>query len=407
MSSVIEEVRERCCGLDVHKKTVTACVLTPDDRQIRTFGTTHGELLALADWLAELRVATVGMESTGVFWKPIYNLLEHEFELVVANARHIKAVPGRKTDIKDSEWIAGLLMHGLLKPSFIPDRPQRELRELVRYRRRVVQNKAQIANQMHKVLEGGNIKLASVATDILGVSGREMLRALIAGEKDSSVLAELARGLLRKKLEELRLALHGTVGRHQQFMLGVLLQSLEMYETQIANLDKEVARRFAPLEETINRLDSIPGVGRRAAEDIIAEIGTDMSRFPSAKHLASWAKISPGNYQSAGKRRSGFTGRGSPWLSSILTEVAQAAARTKDTYLSARYRRLAARRGRKRAITAIAHTVLKIIYHLLRHGTEYHDLGADYFDQRDKRYIVRRSVKRLERLGYRVTIEAA
>ena len=239
--SVIEEVRERCCGLDVHKKTVTACVLTPDDRQIRTFGTTHGELLALADWLAELRVATVGMESTGVFWKPIYNLLEHEFELVVANARHIKAVPGRKTDIKDSEWIAGLLMHGLLKPSFIPDRPQRELRELVRYRRRVVQNKAQIANQMHKVLEGGNIKLASVATDILGVSGREMLRALIAGEKDSSVLAELARGLLRKKLEELRLALHGTVGRHQQFMLGVLLQSLEMYETQIANLDKEVA----------------------------------------------------------------------------------------------------------------------------------------------------------------------
>lgn len=407
MTSVIERFRERCCGLDVHKRSVTACVITPDDRQIRTFGTTYGELLSLGDWLTEMRVTTVGMESTGVYWKPIYNLLEEEFELVVANARQIKAVPGRKTDVRDSEWIAELLRHGLLKPSFIPDRDQRELRELVRYRRRVVQNKAQIASQMHKVLEGGNIKLASVATDILGVSGREMLRALIAGEQAPNVLAELARGLLRKKLEELRWALRGTMGHHQRYMLGVLLQSLEMYETQIADLDKEVARRFAPLEETINRLDAIPGVGRRAAEDIIAEIGTDMSRFPSAKHLASWAKVSPGNYQSAGKRKSGYTGRGSPWLSAILTEVAQSAARTKDTYLSARYRRIAARRGRKRAITAIAHTVLKVIYHLLRNGTDYDDLGGDYFDRRDKSYIVRSSVKRLQRLGYRVTIEAA
>ena len=347
-------VYERCCGLDVHKKSITACVLARGDRQIRTFGTTHRELLDLANWLSQMNVTAVAMESTGVFWKGVYNLLEHEFELIVANARHIKAVPGRKTDVKDSEWIAELLRHGLLRPSFIPERSQRELRELVRYRRRLVQDKSQIANRMHKVLEGGNIKLASVATDILGVSGREMLRAMIAGETDPSVLAEMARGLLRKKLDELRWALEGTMGDHQRFMLGAQLRMLETLEAEIAHIDGKVARRFAPLAETIKRLDAIPGIARRAAEDILAEIGTDMSKFPSANHLASWAKLSPGNYQSAGKRRSGYTGRGSPWLSAVLTEVAQASARTKDTYLSARYHRIAARRGRKRAITAIS-----------------------------------------------------
>lgn len=400
-------VYERCCGLDVHKKSITVCVLARGDRQIRTFGTTHRELLDLANWLSQMNVTAVAMESTGVFWKGVYNLLEHEFELIVANARHIKAVPGRKTDVKDSEWIAELLRHGLLRPSFIPERSQRELRELVRYRRRLVQDKSQIANRMHQVLEGGNIKLASVATDILGVSGREMLRAMIAGETDPSVLAEMARGLLRKKLDELRWALEGTMGDHQRFMLGAQLRMLETLEAETAHIDGEVARRFAPLAETIKRLDAIPGIARRAAEDILAEIGTDMSKFPSANHLASWAKLSPGNYQSPGKRRSGYTGRGSPWLSAVLTEVAQASARTKDTYLSARYHRIAARRGRKRAITAISHTVLKTIYHMLRDGTEYRDLGGGYFDHRDKHYTVLRNVRRIERLGYQVTLKAA
>ena len=365
----MEVMYERCCGLDVHKKSITACVLAGDDRQIRTFGTTQRELLELADWLSRLSVTAVAMESSGVFWKPVYNLLEHEFELVVANARHMKAVPGRKTDVKDSEWIASLLRHGLLKPSFIPDRSQRELRELVRYRRRLVQDKSQTASRMHKVLEGGNIKLASVATDILGVSGREMLRAMIAGETDPNVLAEMARGRLRNKLDELRWALEGTMGDHQRFMLSAQLRMLETLEAEITRIDEEVARRLDPLEETIGRLDAIPGVGRRAAEDILAEIGADMSKFPSANHLTSWAKLSPGNYQSAGKRRSGYSGRGSPWLSAVLTEVAQAAARTRDTYLSARYRRIASRRGRKRAVTAISRTVLKITYHMLRDGT--------------------------------------
>ena len=398
---------ERCAGLDVHKKSITACALTDDERYVRTFGTTYTELLELADWLSGLGVTAVAMESTGVYWKPVYNLFEHEFELIVANARHIKAVPGRKTDVKDAEWIADLLRHGLLRPSFIPERPERELRELVRYRRGLIRDKAQIANRMHQVLEGGNIKLASVATDILGVSGRDMLRAMIAGENDPNVLAEMARGRLRNKLGELRWALEGTMGGHQRFMLSAQLRLLETLEAEIERLDEEVERRLAPLEEAIERLDGIPGVARRVAEDILAEIGADMSKFPSARHLASWAKLSPGNYESAGKRRSGYTGRGSPWLSAALVEAAQAAARTKDTYLSARYRRIASRRGRKRAIVALAHKMLKVIYHMLRDGTTYRELGGDYFDQRDKHYVVLRNVRRIERLGYRVALEAA
>ena len=398
---------ERCCGLDVHKKSLTACALTPAGQQVRSFGTTHGEVLALADWLHELGVQTVAMESTGVYWKPVHNVLEHEVEVLVCNARHIKAVPGRKTDVKDAAWLADLLKHGLLRPSFIPARPQRELRELVRYRRRLMQEKTQLANRMQQVLEGGNIKLASVASDILGVSGRAMLRAMIAGEADPERLAAFAQGVLRKKLDALRGALQGTLGAHQRFMLETQLRLLETVEAEVARLDAEVARRLAPFAETIIRLDTIPGVARRAAEDLLAELGADLAPFPSAGHLASWAKLSPGNYQSAGKRQSGRTGRGSPWLRATLTEVAQAAARTKATYLAARYQRLARRRGRKRAITALAHTILKIIYHMLREGTAYRDLGETYYEQRDQRHIVLRSVKRLERLGYRVTLQAA
>ena len=398
---------ERCCGLDVHKKSLTACALTPAGPQVRVFGTTHGEVLALADWLQELGVRTVAMESTGVYWKPVFNVLEAEFEVLVANARHIKAVPGRKTDVKDAAWLADLLKHGLLRPSFIPARPHRELRELVRYRRRLIQEKTQLASRMQQVLEGGNIKLASVASDILGVSGRAMLRARIAGEADPARLAALARGVLRKKQAALHEALQGTLGAHQRFMLETQLRLLETVEAEVAHLDAEVARRLGPFAETIHRLDTIPGIARRTAEDLLAEIGADMAPFPSAAHLASWAKLSPGNYQSAGKRRSGSTGQGSPWLRATLTEAAQAAARTKATALAARYQRLARRRGRKRAITALAHTILKIMYHMLREGTVYRDLGETYYEQRDQRHIVRRSVKRLERLGYRVTLQAA
>ena len=400
-------LHQRCCGLDVHKKSVTACVITPQGQQIRTFGTTYGELLELSDWLSEMGVTVVAMESTGVYWKPVYNLLEGEFELIVANARHIKNVPGRKTDVKDAQWIAELLKHGLLERSFIPDRPARELRELVRYRRRMVQQRAQIANRMQKVLEGGNIKLASVASDILGVSGRDMLRAMIAGESNPKTLANMARGLLRKKLPELQWALEGTMGPHQRFMLESQLRMLETMESEIAHLDEEVRRRLLPLEDEIDRIDGIPGIGRRNAEDVIAEIGTDMTRFPSAAHLASWAKLSPGNYQSAGRRRSGHTGHGNTWLKSALTEAAQSAARTKDTYLSAQYRRIATRRGSKRATTAVAHTIIKTIYHMLRDGSTYHDLGGNYFDLRNRNNAIHRYVRGIERLGYQVTIEAA
>ena len=398
---------ERCCGLDVHKKSITACVLTPAGQEIRGFGTTHAELLALADWLQTLGVPVVAMESTGVYWKPVYNLLEHEFEVLVCNARHIKAVPGRKTDVKDAAWLADLLKHGLVRPSFIPARPHRELRELVRARRRLIQDKAQMASRIQKVLEGGNIKLGSVATDVLGVSGRAILRASIAGEPEPTRLAEHARGLLRKKLDAVRAALHGTLGAHQRFMLDTQLRMLETVEAEVVHLDQEVARRLGPWEPTLQRLVGIPGLARRTAEDVLAEIGPDMTQFPSAHHLASWAKLSPGNYQSAGKRRRGSTGHGSPWLTAALIEAAQAAARTKHTALAARYHRLAPRRGHKRAIIASAHTLLKIIYHMLREGTEYRELGGDYFDQHHRHAILRRSVKRLEQLGYRVTLQAA
>ena len=333
----------------------------------------------------------------------MFNLFEHEFEVLVANARHIKAGAGRKTAGKDAEWLADLLRQGLLRPSFIPARPHREL---VRYRRRL-QEKAQLASRMPQVLEGGNSKLASVASDILGVSGRAMLRAMSAGEEAAQRLAEVARGVLRKKRAALREALPRTLGAHHRFMLKTQLRLLATVEAEIAHLDAEGARRLPPLAETLKRLDTIPGGARRTAEDLLAEIGPAMVPFPSAAPLASWAKLSPGHYQRAGKRRSGFTGRGSPWLSATLPEVAQAATRTKDTSLAARDHRLARRRGRKRASIALAHAVRKIIYHLLREGTDYRDRGGTYYEQRDKRHILLRSVKRLERLGYRGTLQAA
>ena len=364
-------------------------------------------LLALGDWLVEHGVTHVAMESTGVFWKPIYNLLESEFTLLVVNAQHMKAVPGRKTDMKDAEWIAELLRHGLLRGSFIPDRPQREMRELVRYRRSLLQQRAQVVNRIQKVLEGANIKLASVASDVVGVSGRAMLEAMIAGVEDSKALAQLAKGKLRKKRAQLEEALKGLMGPHQQMMLKSQLRHLDFLDQEIAQLDQEVGKRMGPFEEALKLLESIPGVGRRGAEEVVAETGVDMGRFPTYAHLASWARLCPGNHESAGKRKGGSTGAGNPWLRSTLVEAAWGAARTRQSYLSAQYHRLAARRGAKRAAVAVAHTILVIIYHLLRDQTPYHDLGRNYYDERDREAVVHRSVHRIQRLGYHVTLVPA
>jgi transposase len=398
----------RCAGLDVHKKTVVACVMTPEGQETRTFSTMTEPLLQLADWLVEQQVTHVAMESSGVYWKPVYNLLEGlELTLWVINAHHLKIVPGRKTDVKDAAWIADLLRHGLLRPSFIPDRGQRELRELVRYRRNLIQERSRVANRIQQVLEGANIKLASVASDVLGKSGREMLQALAAGEEDPATLAQLARGTLRGKREALRGALRGLMGAHQRLLLQSHLRHLTFLEAETEQLNQEVAQRVAPFEQAIKRLDEVPGIARTGAEEVVAELGTDMSRFPSPGHCASWAGLCPGNNQSGGKRKSGRTRHGNQHLEATLVLAAHAAAHTKDTYPAAQYHRLAARRGAKRAAVAVAHTLLVDIYCMLRDGTHYGDLGGDYFATRDRKQRVHRAVRELQRQGYRVTLEAA
>ena len=403
----MDVTNERCCGMDVHKKTVVACIITPESQATRTFSTMTSGLLEMADWLAEQRVTHVAMESTGVYWKPVYNLLEDDFEVMVVNARHMRNVPGRKTDVKDAEWIASLLRHGLLRASFIPDRPQRELRELTRYRRSMIEERSRVVNRIQKVLEGGNVKLSSVATDILGVSGRAMLDAMVRGVDDPEQLAQLARGRLRNKQDALEQALAALISDHQRMMLRSQLSHLDFLDAEIDELNREVSERMAPLEEQIGLLDGIPGVGRRIAEEVLAEIGTDMSRFPSASHLASWAGLCPGNNESAGKRGSGRTRHGNNWLTKALVQAAWSAARSKDTYSTAQYRRLAARRGSKRAVLALAHSLIVSIYHMLERGTQYIELGANYFDTRAHHYVVDSAVRRIERLGYKVTVQAA
>lgn len=399
---------ERCAGLDVHKKSVTACVITPQGQDTKTFGTMTDDLLQLADWLLGRGVTHVAMESTGVYWVPVYNLLEGlGLSLLVVNAQHIKTVPGRKTDVQDAEWIADLLRHGLLRGSYIPDRPQRELRELVRHRRSLIQERSRVVNRIEKLLEGANIKLSSVVSDLTGASGRSILEALAQGTEDPALLAELAKGSLRQKRSELSLSLRGLMGCHQRMLLQSLLRQLTFLEGEIGALDEEVARRMAPFEEMIQRLDAVPGIGRRGAEEILAEIGTDMRRFPTAAHLASWARVCPGNNESAGKRKSGATGHANRWLRTALTQAAQAAARKRDSYFWLHYHRLAARRGKKRAIMALAHSLLVVAYHLLLRGARYQDLGPDHFDIRDRQRLTHRLVHRLQGLGYTVTLEAA
>ncbi|ALA71871.1 transposase [Geobacillus stearothermophilus 10] len=393
---------ERCCGLDVHKKSITACVLTPEGKEIRTFGTMTDDLEELVEWLKQKQVTHVAMESTGVYWKPIYNLLEAEpIDVLVVNAQHIKAVPGRKTDVKDAEWIADLLRHGLL----IPDRAQRELRELVRYRRSLIEERARELNRIQKVLEGANIKLASVVSDINGVSAQRILRALIEGTDDPAVLAQLAKGRLKQKIGELRRALKGIMGPHQRMMLAEQCRHIEYLDEAIARLSREIEERTRPFHEALELMETIPGVGRQSAEQIIAEIGTDMSRFPTAAHVASWAGMAPGNHESAGKRLSGRTRKGNKKLRACLVECARAAARTKNTYLSAKYHRIAKRRGANRASVAVGRTILEIIYSVLTRKEPYRELGADYWDQQREAAIVRQTVKRLEGLGYEVKLE--
>jgi transposase len=406
----MDMVNERCCGLDLHKRTVVACLFVPGPagkprKEIRTFGTMTADLLQLADWLAEAGCTHVAMESTGVYWKPIYNLLEDQFTLLLVNAQHIKAVPGRKTDVKDCEWIADLLRHGLLRPSFVPERPQRELRELTRYRTTLGRERSAEVNRLQKTLEGANIKLAAVASNIVGRSARAMLDALVAGSAKPAVIAQLAHGRLREKLPELEQALEGRFTAHQRFLIAQQLAHLDYLDEAIERISREIGERLDSVTDDITRLETIPGIARRGAEILIAEIGSDMSRFPSAAHLAAWAGMAPGNHESAGKRLSSTTRKGSPALRALLVEAGHAAGRTKNTYLAAQYHRLSARRGKKRAAMAVGHTILVIVYHLLKRGTNYEELGGGYFDERDRLAVERRLVRRLEALGHKVVLE--
>jgi transposase len=345
------------------------------------------------------------MESTGVYWKPVWNLLEGQVELLLVNARHVKQVPGRKTDVRDCEWLADLLRHGLLRASFVPDRPQRELRELTRYRTSLIRERASEINRIQKTLEGANIKLGDVATDVVGLSGRQIMQALVAGKAEAAELAELARGKLRTKLPQLERALTGQFGPHQRFLLAQQLAHLEGLEELIERLNIEVEERLRPFQDVLDRLDTIPGVGRRTAEILVAEIGLDMSRFPTAPHLASWAGMCPGNHESAGKRKSGKTRKGNVWLRAALIEAAHASGRSRGTYLGALYHRLLTRRGKKKAVVAVGHAILIIAYYLLTRGGDYTDLGPHHFDERDQQRVTRRLVHRLEALGYSVQLE--
>jgi transposase len=400
-----------CAGLDVHKQIVVACVRRVVGgkvrQEVRTFRTETNALLEMADWLTDLHVTHVAMESTGVYWKPIWNLFEGVFELLLVNAEHIKAVPGRKTDVKDSQWIAELLQHGLLKASFVPDKPIRQLRDLTRQRVQLIRQKVQVANRIQKTLEDANIKLGSVASDVLGASGRDMIAAIVQGEDDPLTLAELARQRLRKKIPQLQEALCGEVQDHHRFLLGILMEQVAFLEKQIDALTARIAKVLpAPFAEAIERLDTIPGIDRKAAENIVAEVGADAEPFASAAHLASWVGICPGNHESAGKRKSGRTTKGNRWLRVVLVQCAWAASRSKGTCLKALYGRLAARRGKKRALVAVGHRLLAIIYNVLKQGQSYQELGADCLDKKqDKEQLAQRLLRRLEKLGMRVTVE--
>ena len=452
----MQVVYQRCCGLDIHKKLIVACLLIMSSQGVqkkesRTFSTTLADLYRLRDWLVANECQMVAMESTGVYWKPIWNVLEEGLALMLVNAQHMKGVPGRKTDMKDAEWIAELLQHGLLRASFVPPRPQRELREVTRYRSKLVEEQARLVNRIQKVLEDSNVKLASVATDITGVSGRAILQALLDGEEDPEVLAELARGRMRSKRDQLAQAVQGTMRDHHRFLLKSQLRQLDFYDTQIAELDQEIARRLGvqigpddpepqgggptsgqpassadPMPdggadltprspqlssiparskaEVIRILDEVTGINQRIAQIVVAELGIQLDQFPSEGHLVSWAGLCPEAKISAGKRLSTKTGKGNRWLKQALIEAAHGAARSKNTYLGAYYQRLKKRMGSKKAIVALAHRILVIIYHLLKEQQSYRELGPGHADEQAAESSKRWAIRRLEQLGFAVTL---
>jgi transposase len=409
MESEFQTIFPRCAFLDVHKETVEATVRILEGervhQQTQRWGTMTADIEAMAEWLTAQRVTQVGMESTGVFWKPIYNILEGRFTVILVNARHLKQVPGRKSDIRDSQWGAQLLQCGLLRASFIPPRWQRELRDLTRHRTQLVGEQTRVANRLHKELEDANIKLGSVATDILGVSGRAIIHALIEGEQDATKLAAMAQGKLRGKIPELQRALQGRLTEHHRFMLRLLWDELTALEELMAKLDQQIAKVTRPYTAEIERMDAVPGVDRRVAEVVLAEVGADMKPFATHQHLAAWAGMCPGNEDSAGKRRRRAITPGNRWLKRTLVQAAWAASHTKSTYLASQYRHLAGRRGKKRALVAVGHSILVIFYHMLKKGTTYAELGADFLDRLEPERKTRYYVKRLQALGHTVTLE--
>jgi transposase len=408
----MEAIVERTCGLDVHQATVVACLLVgaadrKPRKEVRTFGTMTPDLIRLREWLRSEGCTHVGMESTGIYWMPVYTMLEGAFELVVGNATHIKQVPGRKTDVKDSEWIADLVRHGLIRRSFVPPKSLRELRDLLRYRRKLVESQTAERNRMLKLLETANIKLATVASNVFGISGRRMLRALLDGTLSPEQMADLARGRLRKKLAVLAPALDGRVEEHHRFLLSMQLERMEEVEATIKKLDERIDERLLPYQEQHKRLTQIPGVDRIGAAVIIAELGVDMSVFPTVRHAAAWAGVCPGNNESAGKRKGTPGRKGNPHLTTALVQAAVCASRTKGTYLKEKYWKLKARRGPMRAALAVAHKILIAAYHMLASGVDHKDLGPTHLDRISITSTKNALVKRLERLGYQVTLQEA
>ena len=406
----MEVMYKRCCGLDVHKDTVVACLLIREGgkvlKEIRTFLTMTVDLVVLHDWLKAHQVTHVAMESTGIYWRPVFNLLEEDFTILLVNAAHIKTVPGRKTDVKDCEWIADLLSHGLLRGSFIPPEPIRDLRDLTRYRKSLTDERVRQVQRLQKFLEGANIKLASVASNVMGVSGRAMLEALTAGSTDPQVLSELAKGRLRKKLPELKKALEGRFRSHHGFMVAEILTHLDFLDEAIERVSQEVSNCIFPFSRKVELMDLVPGINQRVAEGVLSEMGVDMSFFPSHRHAASWVGLCPGNNESAGKRKNGRVRKGNPWLRRYLIEASWAAVKKRGTYLSALYYRLVPRRGKTKAIVAVAHSLLVMIYHILKDQAPYRELGSHYFNKLNAAYVQRHHVRRLESLGFKVILES-